>query len=290
MAYSMRMLLQTGRQVAASQLRLSTSSGSTSAAAASCVTLPSTRAFGSHLRGGVVAMGHGSHTSDNNPDTLLHEKTRNLEGGCPADSMCRTVHKPLTATHAWAAAGKTPEVVPGAPGWNPQLASDSEAAVSGTGHAGVVCATRVAVWAGVSASGVCGRNPAPAAAAHTRCKHLDPAHPRNPFLTCWQVRYGVVSPLQPGSCACGAHRHACRGPAAVVLRGCWCHQGACAGTQPLETRNGPPAHTPWVVPATISAALPAQSWSQQALHCQHLPAKYWTYSVVAADESGVAHQ
>ena len=29
-----------------------------------------------------------------------------------------------------AGAGKTPEVVPGAPGWNPNLASDSEAAVS----------------------------------------------------------------------------------------------------------------------------------------------------------------
>jgi hypothetical protein len=31
-------------------------------------------------------------------------------------------------------AGKTPEVVPGQPGWNPALASDSEAAVSADAH------------------------------------------------------------------------------------------------------------------------------------------------------------
>eukprot|EP00879_Flechtneria_rotunda_P007295 GHRR01007653.1.p2 GENE.GHRR01007653.1~~GHRR01007653.1.p2 ORF type:complete len:151 (-),score=32.37 GHRR01007653.1:2873-3325(-) len=53
---------------------------------------------------GVVAMGHGSHHSDNNPEILEQEKQRNLTG-------------------------QTPEIVPGQPGWNPALASDSEAAV-----------------------------------------------------------------------------------------------------------------------------------------------------------------
>eukprot|EP00882_Tetradesmus_deserticola_P000405 GHRQ01000446.1.p1 GENE.GHRQ01000446.1~~GHRQ01000446.1.p1 ORF type:complete len:154 (+),score=45.62 GHRQ01000446.1:207-668(+) len=51
-----------------------------------------------------AVMGHGSHTSDNNPDVLEREKQRNLQG-------------------------KTPEIIPGEPGFNPALASDSEAAV-----------------------------------------------------------------------------------------------------------------------------------------------------------------
>ncbi|GBF89792.1 hypothetical protein Rsub_02962 [Raphidocelis subcapitata] len=55
-------------------------------------------------RPGQRAMGHGSHTSDNNPEVLAKEKQRNLEGRCP-------------------------EVVPGTPGWNPALASESEAVV-----------------------------------------------------------------------------------------------------------------------------------------------------------------
>lgn len=49
-------------------------------------------------------MGHGSHSSDNNPQILEKEKQRNLTG-------------------------QTPEIVPGEPGWNPALASDSEAAI-----------------------------------------------------------------------------------------------------------------------------------------------------------------
>eukprot|EP00877_Chromochloris_zofingiensis_P014420 jgi/Chrzof1/9231/Cz03g40230.t1 len=49
-------------------------------------------------------MGHGSHVSDNDPEVLEREKQRNLKG-------------------------QTPEFVPGVPGWNPKLASDSEAAV-----------------------------------------------------------------------------------------------------------------------------------------------------------------
>eukprot|EP00878_Enallax_costatus_P001077 GHUV01001214.1.p1 GENE.GHUV01001214.1~~GHUV01001214.1.p1 ORF type:complete len:113 (+),score=36.18 GHUV01001214.1:187-525(+) len=49
-------------------------------------------------------MGHGSHTSDNDPHILEQEKQRNLEG-------------------------KTPEIIPGTPGFNPALASDSEAAI-----------------------------------------------------------------------------------------------------------------------------------------------------------------
>jgi hypothetical protein len=46
----------------------------------------------------------GSHVSDNDPDTLAREKTKALEG-------------------------HTPTVIPGAPGWNEKLASDSEAVV-----------------------------------------------------------------------------------------------------------------------------------------------------------------
>ncbi|WIA38376.1 hypothetical protein OEZ86_001706 [Tetradesmus obliquus] len=56
------------------------------------------------IHSSTAVMGHGSHASDNNPDVLEREKQRNLQG-------------------------KTPEVVPGEPGWNPNLASDSEAAV-----------------------------------------------------------------------------------------------------------------------------------------------------------------
>lgn len=53
---------------------------------------------------GTVGMGHGSHMSDNDPDVFRREKERNLKG-------------------------ETGEHVPGVPGWNEKLASDSEAAV-----------------------------------------------------------------------------------------------------------------------------------------------------------------
>lgn len=53
---------------------------------------------------GVVCMGHGSHASDNNPEIIQREKERNLTG-------------------------QTGEHVPGVPGWNEKLASDSEATV-----------------------------------------------------------------------------------------------------------------------------------------------------------------
>jgi hypothetical protein len=49
-------------------------------------------------------MGHGSHSSDNDPHILEQEKQRNLQG-------------------------KTPEIIPGNAGFNPALASDSEAAI-----------------------------------------------------------------------------------------------------------------------------------------------------------------
>lgn len=51
-----------------------------------------------------VAMGHGSHSSDNDPHILEQEKQRNLQG-------------------------KTPDIIPGNAGFNPALASDSEAAI-----------------------------------------------------------------------------------------------------------------------------------------------------------------
>lgn len=53
---------------------------------------------------GVAGMAHGSHMADNNPETFKREKERNLKG-------------------------ETGEFVPGVPGWNEKLASDSEAAV-----------------------------------------------------------------------------------------------------------------------------------------------------------------
>lgn len=56
------------------------------------------------LHPSTVTMGHGSHSSDNKPDIIEQEKQRNLTG-------------------------QTPEIVPGQPGWNPNLASDSEAAI-----------------------------------------------------------------------------------------------------------------------------------------------------------------
>ncbi|KAI8470385.1 MAG: hypothetical protein J3K34DRAFT_420743 [Monoraphidium minutum] len=71
------------------------------AAAGSRLAAPSAAALARRL---VRAMGHGSHTSDNDPAVLAKEKQRNLKG-------------------------KTPEVVPGAPGWNQGLASESEAVV-----------------------------------------------------------------------------------------------------------------------------------------------------------------
>ncbi|KAF6259095.1 hypothetical protein COO60DRAFT_1515372 [Scenedesmus sp. NREL 46B-D3] len=56
------------------------------------------------LHRSTAVMGHGSHVSGNNPDVIEREKQRNLQG-------------------------KTPDVIPGEPGFNPALASESEAAV-----------------------------------------------------------------------------------------------------------------------------------------------------------------
>lgn len=51
-----------------------------------------------------TCFGFGSHVSDNDPDVLERQKQRNLQG-------------------------KAPTTVPNAPGWNEELASDSEAIV-----------------------------------------------------------------------------------------------------------------------------------------------------------------
>ena len=63
----------------------------------------------------------GSHVSDNDPATIRREKAKSLEG-------------------------HTPTVMPGAPGWNEKLASDSEA---------VVKAERAAAEAGVPSAPAC---------------------------------------------------------------------------------------------------------------------------------------
>lgn len=57
----------------------------------------------------VRAFGFGSHTSDNDPDVLEREKRRNLSGETAKEGQCAV-----------------PGAVPGAEGWNPRLASDSE--------------------------------------------------------------------------------------------------------------------------------------------------------------------
>lgn len=104
---------------------------------------------GRMLQTSTVVMGHGSHSSDNDPHVLEKEKQRNLTGVCGLEiRWWRSGARCVSARCCGAAckgpaellnsfpfvllcrAGQTPEIVPGEPGWNPALASDSEAAVS----------------------------------------------------------------------------------------------------------------------------------------------------------------
>lgn len=64
-------------------------------------------------RGASRLYGIGSHVSDNDPEVLAREKARNLSGQTEAEEK----------------AGHVAGAVEGAEGWNPLLASDSEAVV-----------------------------------------------------------------------------------------------------------------------------------------------------------------
>jgi hypothetical protein len=105
------------RTMAASLARACSSSGSgrsalllpSSSCAAAATIAPLLREPRRRL---VRAFGLGSHTSDDDPAVLEREKRRNLSGETAKEGECAV-----------------PGAVPGVPGWNPRLASDSEAAV-----------------------------------------------------------------------------------------------------------------------------------------------------------------